>query len=185
MIALLPLISALQLALAQDSVYIGQIKYSLAPHQPFEHQFFKIDAVNSMDLYFPEPPYKVVNDTDLNCYWSFQEVGIKEIANWPAAGERSQGDLLCVGLCYLTHHDTLYILSQKQMTGKKVDQTIMYPSVLDSVELPAHLVNAQFIDLSSRGYLILYTSKYAELWDIGRGTHVKKIKTDSLISKVS
>jgi hypothetical protein len=74
------LFSALMLsAKALTSTYLGTYRYSVQPGQQFEHQFFNIEGVTSMDMYQGTPPYRKVEDQDMDCFWQFQDIGLQEV----------------------------------------------------------------------------------------------------------
>lgn len=66
-----------------------------------------------MDLFQGYPPYRKVEDEDIDCYWQFQDIGLKGVSSWPLNGSGEHGAYLCLGneICYLSSGSRLFVIA--------------------------------------------------------------------------
>ncbi|CAK74408.1 unnamed protein product (macronuclear) [Paramecium tetraurelia] len=136
----------LYISAAKDSHYLGSIKHTLQPNQTFEHQFFDVNQIRSLDLYFPDPPYRMINDEDMNCYWSNQAIGLKPVQTIQMSVSNSlDSDIVCFDECFIRQGQVIY-------TTKNQTIDLQYQ-------------NLQLLVLSSEGQIIYYNEKSVSVFD--------------------
>ncbi|CAD8098521.1 unnamed protein product [Paramecium sonneborni] len=134
------------ISVGKDSHYLGSIKYTLQPNQTFEHQFFDVNQIKSLDLYLPDPPYRMINDEDMNCYWSNQVIGLKPVQTIQMNITNSlDSNIVCFDECFIR---------QGQVISTTKNQTI---------ELQYQ--NLKLLVLASEGQIIYYNEKAVSIFD--------------------
>ncbi|CAD8183195.1 unnamed protein product [Paramecium pentaurelia] len=136
----------LYISAGKDSYYLGSIKHTLQPNQTFEHQFFDVNQIKSLDLYFPDPPFRIINDEDMNCYWSNQAIGLKPVQTIQMNISNSlDSDIVCFDECYIR---------QGQLIFTTKNQTI-----------DLQQQNLKLLVLPSEGQIIYYNEKFVSVFD--------------------
>ncbi|CAK85908.1 unnamed protein product (macronuclear) [Paramecium tetraurelia] len=136
----------LYISAGKDSHYLGSIKHTLQPNQTFEHQFFDVNQIRSLDLYFPDPPYRMINDEDMNCYWSNQAIGLKPVQTIQMNISNSlDSDIVCFDECFIRQGQIIF-------TTKNQTLDLQYQ-------------NLKSLVLSSEGQIIHYNEKVISIFD--------------------